>query len=563
MKAIYITTTLFFLFGAINAKTIKVPTDQPKIQTAINAASNGDTILVSPGRYFENINFNAKKIVLTSYYLFKHDTSYIRATIIDGSKPNRSDSASCIRILKGQDSTTVLQGFTITGGQGTNWKDEHSAGTYREGGGIIVALSSPVIQNNHIINNEAINKTGLSSAGGGGIRCGDGNPKILNNVIINNNARYGGGIVLNYCNAIICNNIIISNEGGQDFGGGGIWINGTNGKTNIIENNTIVSNNSTTSGGGVFMYNTNAKATLKNNIIYGNIALVSPQITIGSAVIVSYCDIAGGWVGTGNFDLLPKFTEPGLYLSNSSPCIDAGDPNQVYNDLPNNNNSSNALFPSLGELKNDIGAYGGPNSKVLPSFKFSRIGIASNDVSMGTNNIIGVTVKKNISILNQSIVKVEIDSVKLVAHNVNLKITHFPTDSLTQLQSDSIQVEWTPTENKDLTDTVLIYHNTPNIENPVRVIIIGKVKKPDEAKAINEKTLFEIFPNPAKEVVTLKINDASANQCLLYDTNGQFLRKWTMHYGKNEINISHLTSGVYLLAVNLHNDVYNQKLIIQ
>ena len=40
--------------------TIHVPADQVTIQAAINAASNGDTVVVEPGTYVEKINFLGK-----------------------------------------------------------------------------------------------------------------------------------------------------------------------------------------------------------------------------------------------------------------------------------------------------------------------------------------------------------------------------------------------------------------------------------------------------------------------------------------------------------------------
>src|ERR1700722_17142951 len=51
---------------AVAQTIIHVPGDVPTIQGAINQAQNGDTILVAPGTYDENINFDGKSITITS-----------------------------------------------------------------------------------------------------------------------------------------------------------------------------------------------------------------------------------------------------------------------------------------------------------------------------------------------------------------------------------------------------------------------------------------------------------------------------------------------------------------
>jgi len=358
-------------FFNTHATILNVPASFSTIQSAINASSNGDTVAVSPGTYYENLNFRGKNILLTSLYYLSSDTSYLVSTIINGSIPADPDSASCVIFNPGEDSTAILQGFTITGGSGTKWLDIHGAGTYREGGGILVELSSPTIRHNIITNNSATNITGVVGAGGGGLRVGDGNPGIYNNVISFNQGRYGAGIVLNYTGCKISNNIIFSNTGGENFNGGsGIWIYNNLGTTpKIIENNTIIYNNSSLPGGtgGVSVWAANS-VLIRNNIIWGN--LPGPQVkTISSTPLVEYCDVEGGYSGTGNIDLYPDFIPENYYLSDNSICVDSGDPATAYNDPEDPQDPGHALFPSKGLLRNDIGAYGGPNASLFPIFQ--------------------------------------------------------------------------------------------------------------------------------------------------------------------------------------------------
>ena len=218
--------------GIAGATIRQVPAQYPTIQAAITISQNGDTILVSPGTYFENINFRGKGVMLASLFLTTGDTTFIESTVINGSQPVHPDTASCIiisgpNLTASNDSSAALIGFRITGGTGTRWDDEHNPGSrYREGGGILIQYSSPRIFFNHICYNQAVNLANCISAGGGAIRCGDGNPKIRNNVIDHNQGRYGAGLVFNYSGADIRNNIITLNWGGEDFGGGGIWVYG-------------------------------------------------------------------------------------------------------------------------------------------------------------------------------------------------------------------------------------------------------------------------------------------------------------------------------------------------
>jgi hypothetical protein len=367
MKKIITLLSVLLLALPVKANIRNVPGTYATIQAAINASVNGDTVLVAPGTYMENINFRGKMIIVTGTYYQANNPAAIYATIINGSTPVNPDSGSCVIICNHEDSTTVLQGFAITGGSGTKWTDEHGAGIYREGGGILIQYSNPVIQNNIIFNNQCINPAGVTSRGGGGMRIGDCNPRIYNNVVMNNTALYGAGIVLNLTGCIMKNNVICVNYGAGDFGGGAIWINSTSVNPKIIENNTIVNNSALTGyTGGIFNYGS-VVVTLRNNIIWGNTP--GAQINGGSPV-VTYCDVQGGFTGAGNLNVDPMFGDSSYILSSGSPCIDKGDSSAVYNDP---GNLGIALYPSRGTIRNDMGAYGGPLRRVL------------------TNTIIGIT----------------------------------------------------------------------------------------------------------------------------------------------------------------------------
>ena len=358
----------------INATIINVPGNQPTIQAGINAASTGDTVLVAQNTYYENINFLGKGIVVASHYILNKDATYITSTIINGSNPTYPDSASCVSFKSGEDSTSVLQGFTITGGTGTKWVDPNNPSyTWRGGGGVFTFTTSPVIRNNLIIYNEVTNTSGVNGAQGGGTLSYGGNPLILNNVIMMNEARYGAGIVIDYSGGIIKNNIIYKNTGGQDYGGGGFWSIGNGAHPIILENNHIVENSVTGSGSyggkGGAMFVWMGTVTALNNIIWGNTqSHGGPIAEISGYALISYSNVEGGFTGTGNININPSFSDTNFYLSELSPCIDTGNPGSVYYDPEDPNNPNNALWPSRGGLRNDMGAYGGPLRDLFPIF---------------------------------------------------------------------------------------------------------------------------------------------------------------------------------------------------
>ena len=366
---------IFAASSFVNATKLLVPSQYTSIQAAIDAASVHDTVLVSPGTYFENLNFRAKGIVLASTFILTQDTATIDATVINGSQPAIPDSASCVIIASKvpstiADTSACIIGFKITGGTGTKWNDEHSPGNiYREGGGILIQYLSPRILHNHITHNQAVNMSGgMASAGGGAIRCGDSNPLIQNNVIDNNQGRYGAGIVFNYCGCTVRNNLIAHNSGGQDFGGSGVWLLGesSQGSPRNVLNNTIIFNYATGPGGGIWALNTSA--SIINNILWGNTAMSGKQIYSGASTLaVTYNDVQDGFTGAGNIKENPEFDVINYFLSGISPCIDKGDSSAVFNDNPDPLDPTSAKFPSKGSLRNDMGAYGGPKASLLSS----------------------------------------------------------------------------------------------------------------------------------------------------------------------------------------------------
>ena len=160
-----------------------------------------------------------------------------------------------------------MQGFTICQGSGTHWIDpQFPAWTWHSGGGIFIFQSSPTIKNNYIIDNHVDDNTGVSGASGGGILTYGGKPVVINNIINNNTALYGAGVVIDYSGCVFKNNIVAQNSGGQDYGGGGFWTIGNGTEDIIIENNTIVDNESELKGGAMYLWLT--QLTARNNIIF-------------------------------------------------------------------------------------------------------------------------------------------------------------------------------------------------------------------------------------------------------------------------------------------------------
>jgi parallel beta-helix repeat protein len=269
----FVLLTLLATVTLATATVLHVPSEYPTIQTGINAAVDGDTVLVADGTYTGNgnrdIDFYGKAIVVVS-------ENGPEATIID-CEGDSLDPHRGFYFHSGEDSTSVVQGFTIMNGWATLY-----------GGGVYCNESSPTIENNIILRNTAVHNgagiycnmnscaiiTGNAITGntaylsGGGILCSwnyYSYPTIVGNEFTENQAEKGGAVFCEYTPPPIVDNWI---EGNTSKEGGGIYF-GESTFSNI-EGNTIMGNTADYGGG---IYGTiNGNWTLDGNTITGNTA---------------------------------------------------------------------------------------------------------------------------------------------------------------------------------------------------------------------------------------------------------------------------------------------------
>jgi hypothetical protein len=257
---------------------INIPADYSTIQQGIDNANDGDTVLVADATYFENINFNGKHITLASHFIIDQDTTHISNTIIDGSQPNHPDTACVVLFNAGEDTTSILQGFTITGGTGLY--SSYFQG--RIGGGIVCWNAGAKILNNLITDNHL---TSNYQAFGGGIAVGKTagerwivieNNNISNNYVEASEEEAMGGGIYTTDNVRICSNIIEYNSVNCDDSyarGGGISCYSSHemGEYLVCTNNSINNNylnGYVTHGGGIRTYKFNVDLydnQLRNN----------------------------------------------------------------------------------------------------------------------------------------------------------------------------------------------------------------------------------------------------------------------------------------------------------
>jgi len=391
------------------AKIIYVDDDGPAdfntIQAAIDDANDGDTVLVAPGIYTgdgnRDIKFKGKAITV------KSEDGPENCIINCQGAPDEPHGGFHFGDRYYNDANSILQGFTIVNGYTNSGGGISCSGSspliidciIRDnvaiwGGGIDCALSSNLTLINCIIYNN-------TAKYGGGVSIRGGEPTFTNCFITGNNATVGGGVFISGGKSTFTNCFITGNKAEEN--GGGVYC----GLSSIeVLNCTIFGNWACIGGGGIY-FSPVVGTQIKNSILYGNMALTGSEIAsyyfpgVGGCPEYPFINITHSVVGNdpNSIDTTkcpnlvsgqwlhidPLFAEPGYWDSNgtldhanddiwvegdyhlksqagrfdpnsqswvvddiTSPCIDAGDPNNPVGDEP---------IPNGGVV--NMGAYGG------------------------------------------------------------------------------------------------------------------------------------------------------------------------------------------------------------
>jgi hypothetical protein len=260
----------FALAPLISAQnTIHVPGDQPTIQAGINAANNGDTVLVAPATYNENINFNGKAITVTS-------SAGAATTIIDG---GNTPGVATVLFTNNETNSSVISNLTIRGGG-------DSIGTGTSWGGIYAANASPTIQGNTITANYCDNIT--VQFGTATILNNELSGLLQSNLQLGPDASYctfpgaislGGATASSGLGTTVIGNTIENNLTGSSIN---MWD-----APNVLIMNNIIRKNATPNPGSAVLSANSEGTVIAQNLIYSNTSACGGAIALEDAGVAS------------------------------------------------------------------------------------------------------------------------------------------------------------------------------------------------------------------------------------------------------------------------------------
>lgn len=376
---------LFLLPAVVLSAVRLVPGVYVTIQAAVDAASDGDTIVIADGIYSGAGNTGIHWDATNKHLLIRSENGPEHC-IVDCMQEGRG-----FLLNQGQNRRDVIEGLSITRGM-----------VFGAGGAIFIYSASPVIRNCLLINNmaEGYHDSSYSGCGGAIIVLNESDPLIQGNIIRNNTAsNLGGGVLFaEFAAGEISNNIIDGNRALDDWGGGiALWNNASprilgnliirntcsgfdGGKgggiyldhtTTLVANNTIAFNATTGNeygdgyGGGICIGNW-AAPVIKNCIIWYNRSGASSMNLYFDPkewLDISYCNVEYdlGHIFDlephTNMDITPEFMDTvngDFRLKWSSLCINRGDPDTSGLFLPTIDLAGNQR---IYEDRIDIGAY--------------------------------------------------------------------------------------------------------------------------------------------------------------------------------------------------------------
>ena len=284
------------------------------IQAGIDAAYNGDTVIVADGVYTgagnKDLDFGGAAITVRT-------ANGPDNCIIDCEGEGRG-----FYFHSGEGADSILEGITVRGG--------YPPSPNTDGAGILCHASSPTIR--------FCITTDNSTAGcGGGVACRSGSVATIVRCTIAGNWSLlgGGGIYCTSSSPAILDSIVACNM--SNLGGGGILLNVA---SPTIAGCTVIHNTTVGGGwGGGILCRNGSSPVVTNSLVWDS----WPDDIHGNAPaddqpVVMYCNLTRGWPGEGNIgvdpelvdelgpDLNPQTWEDNDYhLLPSSPCIGRGD----------------------------------------------------------------------------------------------------------------------------------------------------------------------------------------------------------------------------------------------